>query len=286
MRRRSAVLAGVVAAVVASHSPAEAHAAAPTATLRWTEWTWDPGVVGGLLLLVVAYLWMDRRAPASWSERGRFSGGIAALGVALLSPLDAGAHLLFTLHMIQHMVLLVIAPPLLALALPAGVRRGVIRALAARSDPGAALPSFEVGALYNGVMLAWHLPAAYDAALRDPLIHAAEHASFVGAGVLFWSVVLSPLAGDSLSPGARLLLVGASDVACFLLALGLLSSSAPLYQSYLQAPRLWGFSPLEDQRLGGAAMWVLGQLVYTAPELSLILTMLGRDDTRGAAFGD
>jgi len=251
-------------------------------TLRWTDWNTDPMVLGALAVGALAYLWITARFPPR-DRRGRyFWAGYLVLVLALLSPLDRGAQYLFTLHMLQHMLLLMVVPPLLALSVPPRLLgwvfqrprlRRVLRAL------WAPVPAF---VLYNGTLLAWHVPVAYDAALRSPWIHAAEHATFVAAGVIFWGVIVSPApALVRASFGLRLALLLGADVVNFVLGFALAFAGRPFYTPYTAVGRLWGLSPLDDLRLGGALMWVMGQMMYVVPLLILINVILWRDRGRG-----
>lgn len=252
------------------------------ALLRWTDWTWDPAMVAALVLTAVVYLWLLRRFSARGRQRVFFWAGLGSLGVALLSPLDKGAHYLFTLHMVQHMVFLMVAPPLLAQAVPASLigwlyqRPPLRRILRFLWSPVSSL------VLYNGVLIFWHFPAAYDATLQSPWIHALEHLSLVGAGLVFWGVIVSP--APSLvraSLGLRLGLVVGVDIVNFALGFTLTSAGEPLYEPYTAVPRLWGLTPLEDVKLGGALMWVMGQMMYAVPVLLLLYAILRREGDRG-----
>jgi len=253
-------------------------------TLRWTDWTWDPAIVGAVVLTALSYLWLLRRFPARGRQTLYFWAGLASLGAALLSPLDTGAAYLFTLHMAQHMVLLMIAAPLLALGVPPPLigwmyqRPRLRRLFRAVWSPVPAL------LLYNGVLIFWHLPPAYDATLRSPWLHAFEHLSFAGAGTVFWGVIVSPAPGlVRASLGLRLALVVAADVVNFVLGFTLASAGRPLYLPYTVVPRLWGLTPLDDLKLGGALMWVMGQMTYAVAFLLLLYAMLRRDDVHPRA---
>lgn len=248
------------------------------AALRWSDWTWDPAVVLGIALTVLGYLWVARRFPPRRGQWVWFWAGVLALAAALLSPLDAGADLLFTLHMAQHMLLLLVAPPLLALALPPALIGWLYR----QPRLGALLhglwsPIVSL-VLFNGALLFWHLPFAYDATLRSGWVHAVEHVSFVAVGMIFWGVIVSPAPRlVRASFGLRLGLIVAADLVNFLLGFGLAFAGRPLYGHYTGVARLWGLSPLEDLHLGGALMWVMGQMMYAVPALILLNVLLRRD---------
>ena len=254
------------------------------ATLRWTDWTWDPLIVGALALTAVLYLRIVRRFPVRARQPLYFWAGLLSLTLALLSPLDRGAAYLFTLHMAQHMVLFMVAPPLLALAVPPSLlgwayQRALLRRLL--RFLWSPVPCL---VLYNGVLLFWHFPPAYDATLRSPWIHALEHVSFVGAGMVFWGVIASPAPGlVRASLGLRLALVLVADVVNFILGFALASAGRPLYEPYTGVARLWDLSPLDDVKLGGAVMWVMGQMMYAIPVLLLLSAILSREGGRGGS---
>jgi putative membrane protein len=135
-------------------------------------------------------------------------------------------------------------------------------------------------AVYNAVVLVWHLPALYSQVLRSEPLHALQHASFLGSAVVFWSVLLSP-APRHPTAGQRLVMVGLSAVAQFVPGFVLSVADRVLYAPYLEAPRLWGWSPLDDQRWAGVLMWVVTNLAYAAAALWVAAVGL-RSAERGA----
>jgi putative membrane protein len=252
------------------------------AALRWTDWTRDPAIVGALVLTALLYLRIVRRFPVRGRQPLYFWAGLLTLTLALLSPLDKGAAYLFTLHMAQHMMLFIVAPPLLALAVPPSLLGWAYQRALLRRVFRFLWSPLPCLVLYNGVLLFWHLPPAYDATLESPWVHALEHVSFVGAGMVFWGVIASPAPGlVRASLGLRLALVLVADVVNFILGFALASAGRPLYAPYTTMARLWGLSPLDDVKLGGALMWVMGQMMYTIPVLLLLSAILSREGGRG-----
>jgi len=241
-----------------------------------------------------------RGAPASPARVAAALAGLAAAGAALLSPLDALAHRSFAAHMLQHMLLVAVAAPALLLAdpfpvvlwgLPSGARRLAGRWLA-RPAPLRRLLACATAmpvafALHAAVVWSWHLPAAYDGALADRLVHDVEHAAFLAAALLFWWPVIHP-APRLRAPGAHAarivyLVLGAFQTA----ALGLLLTVAPvvIYRTYAAAA---GAAALDDQALGGVVMWGLGGVVDMVAVLALLYRSLGsgsRPAIRGAVPG-
>ncbi len=257
-----------------------------TIILHWTDWNADPTVLAALLIGALLYIRVCRRFPPRGRQPVYFWIGWLVLASALLSPLDLGARYLFTLHMIQHMLLLLVAPPLWALAVPPSLlgwiyqRPLLRRLLQAVWSP---VPAF---LLFNGTLLLWHIPAAYNATLYSPWVHAAEHASFFAVGLVFWGLIASPApVFVRASWGLRLALLVGTDIVNFILGFALTFATRPLYTAYTLVPRLWGVSPLSDQKLGGVLMWVLGQMLYVVPVLILINVVLWRDGSRGPAQG-
>jgi putative membrane protein len=219
-------------------------------------------------------------------------GGIAALLVALVSPLDAAGGALFTAHMLQHLLLMAVAAPLLVLGAPqVGLawglpRRG--RAAAARWWHALGLRALFRGlahplaafALHAGALWAWHLPGAYDAALAHEGVHALEHASFLGTAALFWWVALHPAGRLRRSPGAAVLYAFAMAMASGALGALLAFSEAPWYAAHLQSAAAWGLTPAADQQLAGLVMWIPGGVPYLAAAVWLLLQWLRASERR------
>lgn len=218
------------------------------------------------------------------------AGAVASLAIALLSPLDGLADVLFSVHMLQHLLLIAVAAPALLLAdpfpvalwaLPRPLRRGLGRLLGRggwlRRLGRAVTPMGAAWLSYAAILWLWHLPAAYDAALRSRLLHDLEHLLFFGSAVLFWWPVIDPAprVRPPASFGARIvyLVLAAFQGA----ALGLLLTLSPrvLYATYGGAPAPWGIDPLEDQAWGGVLMWGLGSVIEMAAVLLLLMRLFG-----------
>jgi putative membrane protein len=219
--------------------------------------------------------------------------GLGAISAALLSPIDALAHDLFSVHMVQHMLLMVVAAPLLLLGapvrpllrgMPRSWRLRVVRPIARTPFVRALLHLLRqplvAGALYVGGLYAWHVPALYDAALRDESLHAAEHVWFLATALLFWSCVIDPEPFRATLPyPARipfLLLAGAGQNT---ILGGLLAfSTRLLYTAYEGRPERYGFDPVVDQRVGGAVMWVPGDLIFLAAASGAFFLWLAEEE--------
>ncbi len=253
-------------------------------------WTFDPGVLIGVALVGGAYLtrWQHvRTGPSSLARAGapvwRLCCMLAALAItmiALVSPLDGLADQLFFMHMVQHMLLLDLVPILAILSLTKVILRPVTRAVrdVEKSAGVLAHPAFAV-VLYVAVIWAWHIPAAYDLALRHPVVHVAEHVSFLTAGLLYWWHLLSPIRArmrlDGMGPvvymGSTKLFVGA-------LGMGLAFAPAALYPYYVHHARVWGLSAHDDQSIAGLIMAVEQSLVMGVALVVLFIRALSESE--------
>ena len=237
---------------------------------------------------------MRRRWPL-W-RTGLFLLGLVALLAALASPIDAYASVSFAVHMVQHMLLTVLAAPLLMLGapirpllrgLPASVRAAVVRPLArapaVRTFVHLLRHPLIAAALYVGGLYAWHLPNLYDAALLDARVHLIEHAWFFLSALVFWSVVIDPEPfRATLGYGARLpylLVLGAAQNTVLG---GILSfSSRLLYTAYAGSATIFDMDRVTDQRVGGAIMWVLGDFVFlAAASIAFFLWLAEEEETQ------
>lgn len=264
-------------------------------------WTWEPGVLMPLAGTAVLYafglgrLW--RRAGIGqgirrW-EAGCFAAGWLALFAALVSPLHALGEILFSAHMAQHEVLILIAAPLLVLGRPLApllwslpreeretAGRWVQAPLVARSWCFLTAP-LAVWAIHGVTLWIWHLPALYQAALRDELLHALQHLSFFGSAALFWWALIHGRFGR-LGYGASVLWVFTTSLHSGVL--GALLTFAPRlwYPIYQARASEWGLSALEDQQLAGLIMWVPAGALFIVLGLGLFAAWLGEAERRVA----
>ncbi|QGN49901.1 cytochrome c oxidase assembly protein [Micromonospora sp. WMMD558] len=247
-----------------------------TATASW--WQGDPATALALVATMLLYLQGRRELAAyrsgpavlpRWRVRC-FHAGLLVMAVALVGPVDVVAEDLFWVHMVQHQLLALAAPPLLVLgraglvigrALPRSVRRVVHpRRWTPRALRSGAAVGVAAAGVHAGTWWLWHLPGPYDLALRWDAAHVAEHVLFLGSGVVLWSVILRRRSRISLP--AALLSVLAAMLPTSVLA-GLLTFSARSWYGGHRAGA-WGLTPLEDQQLGAALMWFPGSLSYLA----------------------
>jgi putative membrane protein len=289
-------------------APAHAHAPAAAgddhAPLVWT-WNADPVVLVPVLALVLLYVVGIARL---WSRAGVGHGvpvwralacaaGLAALFAALVSPLDAAAEASFALHMAQHMLLIVIAAPLMALgnfgvvaltALPGRVRVPLGRSFASAPLRRVRAWLFAVPlatAVHGVVVWLWHAPRLYDAALAEPLIHYLEHLTMFGTAVVFWWSALGAGRRGMLGYGAGVGALFLTMLHSGLLGILITLAPAPLYAAYAGSTPWATLSPLEDQQLAGIVMLIPGGLVYLMGGLGLLAVWLGAAEARTPAGG-
>ncbi len=237
-----------------------------------TQWNWEPSIFLGTALITGLYLYAitalrKKYFPAEHVNRAQISAflvGIFIMFLALVSPLDElGDSYLFSAHMVQHLCLTIIGPPLLLLGIPGWLLKPLLRSrvifLIARILTYPAIAFF----LYNADFWLWHAPPLYNATLENQSIHIFEHITFIVFGVINWWPIFSPLEEGlpRLSIGGQILYLFLSGMPTVALGAGL-TFLPPLYAPYLSAPRIWGISPALDQQLGGLIMWIPGNLFY------------------------
>jgi len=248
-------------------------------------WEFDPTVVAPLLLFGGLYfrgVWGGRglRRGVRAREAGCFAAGWLTLVIALVSPLHPWGEALFSAHMTQHELLMLVAAPLLVLGSPlAPTLRGLphawARSLAGVSRSGGVsrtvrtLRNPMVAWAAHGVVLwAWHAPALFQAALEHRAVHAIQHLSFVGSAVLFWWALLHGR-GRAMAYGAAVLYLFTTAMHSGLLGALLTFSDALWYPAYAATAPYWGISPVSDQQLGGLVMWVPACSLYVGAALFL-----------------
>ena len=271
-----------------------AHAGAP---LRphdvWTAWQFDPFVIVGLLA-VAAQHWRGWR-PADGTDRAlAWWAGWTVLVLALVSPLDAVAGVLVSAHMVQHVLLVAVAAPLLALSAPgAALLRGApgpLRrfAVSIPSRLGVGIDGLRVlrGAaarwlLFVGAFWLWHASVLYGAAVESTWIHALEHASFLVTALALWSVLVGPRR-VRVDRGQAVVMVFLLGLQSVLLATLITFASTPWYEPYSSPAPGWGLDPLADQQLAGVVMWVPSGLILTAVGILLLVRWLREIDDEGS----
>jgi cytochrome c oxidase assembly factor CtaG len=246
----------------------------PTLSHVLRSWSWQPAILLGLGTVAAGYTfafyhfrhhgWLDRLARRDLLKRSHpwfFASGLAVLILALLSPIDALAELLFWAHMVQHLLLLMVAPPLILLGLPSPLIRWLVLEARLRGVLDWLTNPLLAFGLFNVNLWLWHVPSLYESALRDPLIHDLEHALFFYTAVFFWWRVIDPTRGWfplwQWAPAKWIYLLVAAPPS-YILGSILWASNRVLYDYYTQIPRLWGVPAITDQQIGGLLMWVQG----------------------------
>ena len=269
--------------------------------MGWDDWHCEPTVTVGLIAVAVLYgaavrarvIRRDDDVSHWFSATNRrpvfFGAGLAVAAIALLSPIDEGGdQYLFALHMTQHLLLMMIAPPLALLGIVGAARLRVLggegpRVVRTLWRHGTRL--WTAAAFFTGVMLVWHIPTLYNATLTAAPVHIVEHLTFVIAGVVFWWPIVDPMrtvaggTSTAMSKVAMLVISGLPPT-----ALGFIFAVArrPLYDFYEHAPRLWGVSAVTDQQIAGVLMFGVGNLIYFAAISLIFHRMAGNaeDDER------
>jgi cytochrome c oxidase assembly factor CtaG len=248
------------------------------------QWLADPAVLAPLALLVVIYVWRFRAVRREGSGRGAsglrglaFAGAVLALLGALVTPVEGlGEDYLFSAHMVQHVLLGDIAPLLLLLSLSRVMLRPVTRRLMRLERALGPLASPPVAiVLWLGTMYLWHIPALYDAAAENALLHLVEHVSFFAAGLALWWPLIQPIPMRHRLSGLQPLgYIAAAKGGLAALGLFLAWSSTAHYPHYEDAPRIWGLSAVEDQNVAGVIMMVEQSLTLVLVMVWLFVRML------------
>jgi cytochrome c oxidase assembly factor CtaG len=247
----------------------------------------------GLTLALLLYLhgWRAARRTRplelpSW-RAASFVVGTVSLWIAIASPIDALDDYLLSAHMIQHFILMSIAPPLIVLGaptvtllrgLPRSVRfvlRPLFRARWLRGFARFLVHPVVAWLLMNIAYLGWHVPAAFELTFESERIHQIEHACFFLTSVAFWWVVLAPWPARRVWPRWTVIpYLLSADILNTVLSASLVFSGRVLYPSYAKAARVSTLTPLQDQIAAGAEMWVLNSIIFLVPAVVLTVRML------------
>jgi cytochrome c oxidase assembly factor CtaG len=260
---------------------------------------WTPPTILTVTLIVIGLVYtrgwfaIRRTRPSQFSPSRLvyFLAGLAVIWLAIASPLDGFADVLLSAHMVEHLLLMSFAPPLLLLGYPVvpllrGLPRGIVvpllgplfRATTLR-QLGHTLTSPPVAWLaMNLAFLGWHVPAAYDFALEHERWHEFEHLCFLGTSILFWWPVIRPWPKRAAYSGWLLLLyLVMADVVNTILSAFLAFCDRSVYPYYSREPNPFQISPLFDQRAGAVAMWLVGSVVFLVPAAILTIRLLQRE---------
>jgi len=256
------------------------------ASISWTSFTLHWSTVVGLLALAALYEWSDRRVRLASSMTGEneilpeeptgvkriatnaprmyFYAGLAVIFFSLNGWLhDLSDWYLFSAHMVQHLLLTLLVPPLLIAGTPGWMLRPALR-----YRPVAVVARFVTRpkisfAIFNIVLAGWHVPALYNTAMANHNVHILQHLMFMVAAVLLWWPILSPLPElPRLAYLMQMLYLFLTTLPMSVVAVYITYSDNLLYPAYAAAPRILGILPLEDQLIGGLIMWIPGGLIF------------------------
>lgn len=262
----------------------------------WSQWNGDPVILLSLALVVHLYL---RGTQRLWRHgRGRgiqpwrtlaFYAAIAVLAAALLSPLDNLSEKLISVHMVQHLLLMNLAAPLLVLGgswfvilhgIPGPFRPWLGRGWR-RLDRDLFRNPVAAGVIFAIVLWGWHLPVLYQSALRDRIWHDAEHVTFIAAAYVFWRIVLDPIRQPRLPALGAALFLFAATLHSTALGLFMILSPQPWYPVYDGRGEAWGLTSLEDQQLAGLMMWIPAGTVFILAAAATFLNGLQEQERDG-----
>jgi putative membrane protein len=248
------------------------------AHLSLSDWSWEPSVLIGLAAITAAYVVALRRGllrddddTTPWFRRAAlrpwfFAAGMLSGFVALQSPIDTGGdEYLLSLHMVQHLLLMMVAPPLVLLGMVGMRPRPADVAPRLRAVWSWITRPWQATLIFNAVLLVWHIPSWYDATLTTEWLHIVEHLTFVGVGVIFWWPVVDPMRvahGRPVSPFVKIAILTIAGIPPTVLGFLFALVGTPVYDFYARAPRLWDMSAVLDQQVAGVIMFGLGNIIY------------------------
>ncbi len=281
----------------------------PTLSAALRSWDWRVEIIIILaaagIIFIIGWLRLRKRSRASTGgNRSRVGApwrplvyvlGLLILGLALMSPIDVLGAQLFMIHMVQHVLLLMIIPPLLLGANPLvfilwGLPRNPRKVLGGWLGPKA-WPRKSIKAItgvgvvwlaYVIVIWGWHDPQVYSFALRSNLAHDLEHLSFFVVGMLFWWHIVGsgPRIHRPLSYGGRFAYTISAIPPIMIAGIDIAFAQTPIYSHYEAVPRLWAITVLEDQQIAGVIMWVPGSMMYIAAALVVAARWLKKEERK------
>jgi cytochrome c oxidase assembly factor CtaG len=265
----------------------------------FTDWTVPVWLTGSILIAAAIYLrgWLalrkTRRKQFNEARLVSFVSGLAVLWLAIGSPMDGFADALLSAHMVEHLLLMSVVPPLLLWGLPvvpllrgmpAWLTRNIvgvfIRNRTIRQFAHWLVTPIVAWLAMNVTLLAWHIPGAYDFALEHENWHAAEHACFLFTSLLFWWCVIRPWPAEKSRNWGVLLYLVTADIVNTLLSAFLAFCGRPVYTFYVTNPNPFHVSPSDDQILGAVIMWVFGSIIFLVPAMLITLQLAGMNQHR------
>jgi len=262
----------------------------PAAPLDLTRLSIHWSTVVGLVLLGALYWWRARAVPRplapSAFQQVCFAFALFVIFASLNGPIhDLSDHYLFSAHMVQHLLLTLVAAPLMVYGTTGEMLRPLIRNAGVSAFARVVMKPPVCYAIFNVVIIFWHLPFAYNAAMANHDIHIVQHITLIAASVLMWWPLMSPLPElPRLSYPGQMLYCFLMVVPMSVVAIYIAMADTILYPAYAMAPRLWGITPMLDQHIGGLIMWIPGGLFFYGIMTVVFFRWAGRgEDTREAA---
>lgn len=265
----------------------------------WRTWALVPFIIIGLSLTLFLYLLgvyrLFKYIPEFRKSLFYFLAGWSALAFALISPLHSWGKILFSAHMAQHEILMLVAAPLMVLsrplapllyALPLGwaarLNRTAHRGLLKRIWDFAVIP-FVAALLFAITLWTWHIPFLFEAAIQSEFIHAIQHLTFFLTASLFWWAIIHGRERMTGYGFAAALMI-ATAIHCSLLGALLTFADSPWYPSHAHASPGWGLTPVRDQNLAGLVLWIPAGLIYTLASLALLAAWVRQSERRVAGW--
>ncbi len=267
----------------------------PTAQLSWSNFTVHPSTALGIAAIAAVYAWRVRQGPSALDrvpvtvsdhvpatpgqlaaaaapqgptagQRACFFASLLLLFLTLNGPLhDLSDFYLFSGHMVQHLILTLIVPPLMILGTPGWMLRPLLRSPALFAFARRSTTIGACFAIFNVVLAFWHLPPLYNLALANHPIHIVQHLMFIAASVLMWWPLTSPLPELPRAPyPAQMLYCFLMVIPMSVISIYIAMADTLLYPAYAVAPRLFGITPMMDQQYGGLIMWIPGGVFFYA----------------------
>jgi putative membrane protein len=235
-------------------------------------WNFEPGLIAALTLLTVGYFLITgpllRRwelEPATQVERNRFLLAMVLMIVALVSPIDTLSLVSLSMHMVQHLILMIPVAILLIGSIPASLGSVLLRNGGVLAIAQAIFNPVAVLLISNAILIGWHVPANYDLAVRDQNVHVLEHVMFIVGSFLSWWPVYSQLPQLPRStPGALMIYLFFMSIPPTIIGALLTFAGFVVYPAYEGVARPWGMTAQADQELAGLIMWLFGGLIYFA----------------------
>lgn len=257
-----------------------------------TQWNLDPSILIGTALIVGAYFYaigpLRKRYQFEQVRRRQvfsFLLGMLIMFLALVTPLDElGDSYLFSAHMLQHLCITMVGPPLLLVGTPEWFIKPIVRNPVLFSIAKFLTMPIIAFTLFNVDFWLWHAPPLYNATLENEGIHIFEHITFIVFAVINWWPIFSPSKDlPRLSLGGQVLYLFFSGMPTVALGAGL-TFLPPLYAPYLSAPRAWGISAATDQQLGGLIMWIPGSICYICVMSTLFISWMQKQEAQQIAM--